>query len=358
VRICYLLAVDKEKFSRAFLVLLLSLVTALFLYMIRGFLGVLLLAALAAGLLYPIHRRVLRLLRGRRAAASLLTILFLLVIAVGPISVLLGLVAGEALHIARVAGPWVSERLAEPGRLLEAIPGGEGLAPYEPEILRRAGEAVESVGSFLFGSISAATRGTVAFFFRFFLFLYALFFFLVDGAAILRRIFDYVPMTDDDKMRLADRFLSVTRATVKGTLVIGVVQGTLAGAAFAVAGIDSALFWGALMILLSTVPGVGTAIVWLPAGVILLARGKTGEAIFLLLFCALVVGTVDNLIRPRLVGRDTKMHPLLVLFSTLGGLLLFGVIGFLVGPIVGALFITVWDIAAQAFRGPSPEGSC
>jgi len=349
--------VDSEKLSRAFLLLLLALVTALFLYMIRSLLGVILLAALASGLSYPLYRRVLRLLRGRRAAAAILTILFLLIVVVGPLSLILGLVAKEALHTARVAGPWVSERLSEPGHLLEALPGGDRLAPYEPEILRRAGEAVERAGSFLFGSISAVTRGTVAFLFRLFLFLYALFYFYLGGGDLLRRMLAYLPMTDEDKTRLADRFLSVTRATIKGTLVIGLVQGTLAGIAFAIAGIDSPLFWGALMILLSTIPGVGTAVVWLPAGVILLASGRTGEAVFLLLFCGLVVSSVDNLMRPKLVGRDTKMHPLLVLFSTIGGLFLFGVIGFLVGPIVGALFVTVWDIATLAFRErPREEG--
>jgi predicted PurR-regulated permease PerM len=347
--------VDRDRFGRVFLIVLLVAVTALFLYMIRGFLGVILMAALAAGLLYPVHGRLVRLFRNRRAAASFFTILLTLVLVIAPLSVLLGLVAAEAFDVAQRAGPWVSERLAEPSLLFDRVPGSRHLAPYEPQILRKAGEAVESAGSFLFRNISVLTRGTVAFILRFFLFLYSLFFFLLDGPAILRRVFGYLPLTEDDKTRLAERFLSVARATLKGTMVIGVVQGTLAGIAFAIAGIHSALFWGAIMIFFSMIPGVGTAIVWLPACVVLLARGRTGEGIFLLLFCALVVGTVDNLLRPRLVGHDTKMHPLLVLFSTLGGLLFFGVFGFLIGPIVGAVFVTVWDIATQAFRNAPLE---
>jgi predicted PurR-regulated permease PerM len=340
---------DRERFSRIFL-LLLILITGLFIAMVRRFLGVLLLAALVAGFSHPLYARFLRLFRGRKALASGLSVFLLLVIVAVPLTVLLGLVAAQALAISEKVGPWVSARLAEPGLLIRGLPGIDRLAPYEKQILAKAGEAVGSVGSLLFGSLSAATRGTVSFFFNLFLLLYSVFFFLMDGGVMLRKALAHIPLSESDKSRMVGRFLSVTRATVKGTLVIGLVQGTLAGIAFAIAGIPSSLFWGTLMVFLSTIPGVGTAIVWLPAGIVLLARGATGEGVFLLLFCALVVGSVDNLIRPRLVGADTKLHPLLILFSTIGGLLLFGVLGFLIGPILGALFVTVWDIYAHTFR--------
>jgi predicted PurR-regulated permease PerM len=151
-----------------------------------------------------------------------------------------------------------------------------------------------------------------------------------------------------------EKFVSVSRATLKGTVIIGVIQGTLAGMALAVAGIQGAAFWGTIMTVLSIIPGVGTALVWLPAAIFLMATGSVASGVVLIVFCGAVVGSVDNFLRPRLVGKDTQMHDLLILFSTLGGLLLFGVVGFILGPILAALFVTVWDIYGAAFRDMLP----
>jgi predicted PurR-regulated permease PerM len=149
---------------------------------------------------------------------------------------------------------------------------------------------------------------------------------------------------------LLERFVSVTRATIKGSLFIGFLQGSLAGLAFWVAGVPGAAFWGAVMVVLSIIPAVGAGLVWVPAVVYLFLAGAPLAAVGLLLWCVLVVGTVDNLLRPRLVGRDARMSDLLILLSTLGGIVLFGVVGFVVGPIVGALFVTTWDIYGEAFQ--------
>jgi predicted PurR-regulated permease PerM len=214
---------------------------------------------------------------------------------------------------------------------------------------------VGKTGTFLFDSLSATTRGTVQFLFHFFVLLYTMFFFLMDGSGLLRRILYYLPLPAEDESRMVDKFLSVTRATIKGTLLIGVVQGGLAGIAFAAAGIHGALFWGAVMTVLSVVPGIGTAVVWVPATIILALRGHVMTAVGLALFCALVVGSVDNVLRPRLVGRDTQMHELLIFFGTIGGILLFGALGFIVGPILAALFVTVWDMYGIAFRDVLPK---
>ena len=162
-------------------------------------------------------------------------------------------------------------------------------------------------------------------------------------------------LTSEDKKRLIDKGQSVTRATIKGTLVIGIVQGTLAGLAFAVVGIAGAAFWGTLMAVLSMIPAVGTALVWVPAVIYLYIKGQVVAATGLLIWCAAVVGTVDNVLRPRLVGGDTEMPDLLILVSTLGGLSMFGAIGIIVGPIVAALFLVVWDIFGVAFSGLLPE---
>jgi len=138
--------------------------------------------------------------------------------------------------------------------------------------------------------------------------------------------------------------VSVTRATLKGTILIGVAQGLLGGLAFWAVGLYGAIFWGTVMTVLSIIPGVGGALVWVPAAIILMTTGEVWRGIALALFCALIVGSVDNVLRPRLLGQDTKMHELFIFFSTLGGLMFFGAMGFILGPILAALFVTAWEM--------------
>jgi predicted PurR-regulated permease PerM len=141
---------------------------------------------------------------------------------------------------------------------------------------------------------------------------------------------------------------------VKGTLVIGIIQGALAGFAFWVAGIDGSAFWGTIMAILSIVPGIGAALIWVPAVIYLMVTGQLLAGMLLFAWCAAVVGTIDNILRPILVGKDAKMPDLLILVGTLGGLFLFGPIGFIVGPIVCGLFLTVWDIYGATFKDVLP----
>jgi len=128
----------------------------------------------------------------------------------------------------------------------------------------------------------------------------------------------------------------------------------LAGAAFAVVGIPSAVFWGLIMVVLSIIPAVGSALVWVPAALVLAVSGHVVKGVGLALFCGVVVGSLDNLLRPALVGKDTRMHELMIFLGTLGGIMMFGVVGFIIGPIVAALFLTVWEIYGESFRDILP----
>jgi predicted PurR-regulated permease PerM len=177
-----------------------------------------------------------------------------------------------------------------------------------------------------------------------------MFHFLKNGRAILDWTFASTPLSAGDRERLVTTFTSVARATLKGKLVIGIVQGGLAGVAFAVAGIDGAVFWGAVTALASIVPMAGTALVWVPAVLYLAMTGRPGAAVGLAAWCAIVVGTADNILQPMLVGKDTKMSDLMVLLTTLGGLTLFGAAGIIIGPIVGALYMTVWQLWGGAAK--------
>ena len=270
----------------------------------------------------------------------------------------MGIITAQAIKVGQSVTPWVQKQISEPGafnEFLEDIPLYDRIAPYKEPILRKMGEMVGGVSSFLINSLSSATVGTVNFLFTLFILLYTMFFFLVDGEKLLTKILYYLPLQDHDERRILEKFTSVTRATLKGTAVIGILQGGMAGFAFWVVGIPSSVFWGAIMAVLSIIPGIGTALVWGPAAIILAASGHIGKAAGLAVFCAIVVGSIDNLLRPKLVGKDTQMHELMIFFGTLGGIVMFGVMGIIIGPIVAALFVTIWDIYGVAFKDILPD---
>ncbi|MGB3222967.1 MAG: AI-2E family transporter, partial [Desulforhopalus sp.] len=184
---------------------------------------------------------------------------------------------------------------------------------------------------------------------------YVMFYFLTMGNLLLEKILFFLPLDDFNERLLLNRFTSVTRATIKGTLIIGIMQGTICGIAFAIAGIEGPVFWGSVMAVMSIIPAFGTAIIWFPALVILGLTGNFVGVIVLLVLCGLIAGNLDNIVRPRLVGKDTEMHDLFVLFGTLGGISMFGLLGIIIGPIVAALFITIWEIYGVAFKEYLPD---
>lgn len=344
---------DREKFQKSFLILLVIAISLMFFTMIRNFAVTLLLAGIFAGTLHGLYERLLSPLRERRALASVCTILIFVLAVVIPLMAFFGIVVNQALTVSRSAAPWIEQQINQPDRLyqwLKDLPGFELIEPYRDEILTRLANIAGNVGNFVVRGLSSATTGTVAFFFQLFIFLYALFFFLKDGSALLSKIVYYLPLSSKEESLLIDKFRSVARATIKGTLVIGIIQGGMAGLGLWVAGIGGSVFWGTVMVVLSIIPGIGTAIVWVPATIYLVAVGKTVAGILLAIYCGLVVGSVDNVLRPRMVGKDTKMPDLMILLGTLGGILLFGVAGFILGPIIAALFMTVWEIYGRSFE--------
>jgi predicted PurR-regulated permease PerM len=348
---------NKEAINRWVLLLLVFFISALFLSMIRQFLMAIFLAGIFSALSYPLYRRLERWFGGRRGLASLATLLLIVVVVLLPLGGLLGVVTGQAIKVGEAVTPWVTKQLSEPDAISEALkslPLYDKVEPYRNLILKKAGELVGHISGFLINRLRSVTLGTVNFIFMLFIMLYTMFFFFMDGKKLIDKILYYLPLEDQDERRMLDKFTSVTRATLKGTAVIGILQGGLAGAAFAVVGIDSAVFWGTIMAVLSFIPGIGTALVWGPAAIILAATGHAAKAIGLGVFCAAVVGSVDNLLRPILVGRDTQMHELMILFGTLGGIIMFGVVGIIIGPIVAALFVTVWEIYGVAFKDILP----
>lgn len=341
------------RLRKAFLIVLVVAVSAAFLAILRSFLLTILMAAVFTGLIYPVYARLQRHMGGRRHLAAGITLLLIVLLVVLPLAGMLGVVVGQAIRVTGSIRPVVERLINEPmflGDQLNRWPGASRLAPYRDQIVTGLGNVVNAVGVWLVGSLSATTRGTVSVVVNFFLLAYSMFFLLVDGPAMLDAILRHVPLAESDKELMKERFVSITRATVRGTIVIGVIQGALSGLAFWVVGIPDAAFWTVVMMVLSVLPVVGGALVWVPACLFLVATGAVWTGVLLAAFCALIVGSVDNLLRPRLVGRDTRMHDLLILFSTLGGILTFGPLGFIIGPIIAGLFVTSWAIFATTYR--------
>jgi predicted PurR-regulated permease PerM len=351
------MSTSEERFRKAFVILLVIAISAAFASMLQMFLLTILMAAIFSALARPLYLQIERGFGGHSNLAAAFTLVVLLVVVITPLSLLAGAVANEALRIADNVRPWIDARIAQPSLLDDAIrrlPYFEYIEPHRDELLKRGAEVVGAIGRFLANSVSAATRGTVLFIFHFVLLLYTMFFLLKDGPRMLRTMMLYLPLEESDKQHMLEKFITVTRATLKGTVLIGITQGSLAGLAFWVVGIDGVIFWTTLMVVLSIIPGIGAALVWVPAVILLVAQGEIARGVGLAVFCGVVVGTVDNVMRPWLVGRDTKMHDLLILFSTLGGLIAFGAVGFIVGPILAALFISVWEMFGVTFRDALP----
>lgn len=338
--------------NRSVIILVLAVISLLFYQVVKPFLLSIFIAALFAALFTPLYRWFLRRVGNRPALASLLTLLLVLFFVFVPLFMVFGTVMSQALDIAQSAKPWVQQQLAEPGLItakLEALPFYNQILPYKEMGLDWLGKITGSVSKWTVDAIQALTLGTFSALLSIVIILYTMFFFLMDGDKLLYYLLYYLPLNDDDEKKLLRRFTSVTRATLKGTAVIGILQGSLAGIALHVAGIPSALFWAVAMMFLSVVPGIGTALVWGPAVVYLIANGEYLTATLLAVYCVVVVGSIDNVLRPKLVGNDTQLHELMIFFSTLGGLAMFGFMGFVIGPIIAALFVTMWELYGSEF---------
>jgi predicted PurR-regulated permease PerM len=347
-----------DKVNQFVVVVLVVFISAVFLSMIRSFLMAIFLAGIFAALARPVYRLLEKWLGGRSSLASLLTLVLVIIVVLVPLTLLTGVVTGQAIKVSQSAMPWVKAQMEQPNGLsdyLARIPYYDKLAPHSELIMRKAGEMVGRISQFIINNLSSAALGAANFLFMLFTLLYTMYFFLMDGEKLLEKILYYLPLEDREEQQMLVRFTSVTRATLKGTAVIGILQGGLAGVAFWVAGIPSAAFWGAIMVVLSIIPSVGTAVVWVPAALIMGFSGAVSKAVGLAVFCALVVGSLDNLLRPMLVGKDTQMHELMIFFGTLGGIFMFGMLGVIIGPIIAALFITIWEIYGQAFGEFLPD---
>ena len=342
--------------DRAFLLLLIA-VSLAFAWIIWPLFGAVLWAVILAIVFAPVFRRLLRSLRRRRTPAALATLGVILVLVILPLTLITALLVqeGSGVYQRIQSGEFDLGRYLQ--QVFDALPGWVthlldrfGLTNLA-RVQERLSAGLAKSSQFLAAQALNFGQNTLNFVLSSFIMLYVLFFFLRDGDELVERIKAAIPLRPEQQRTLASRFTGVIRATVKGTLVVAVVQGALGGLIFWLLGIHAPALWAALMALLSLLPAVGTALVWLPVAVYLVATGATWQGIVLFAYGVLVIGLVDNVLRPILVGKDTRLPDYVVLISTLGGLAVFGVNGFVVGPVIAAMFMAVWGM----FSTPTPE---
>lgn len=344
---------SRPTFVKASVLAITLLITALFFAMVKPFLVTFLLAAIFSGLSQPLYRGLERLFRGKRSLASLTTLIIVLLIVIVPLLFLVVVAANQAIEVSHTVRPWVEQQLAKPdplARVYDLLPILDDIGLDRKEVLTKVMAIVQGTGHYFVSGVAGVTGRTANFLFHFFLFGYCMYFLLKDGQKALDKFLYYLPLSREDEMKMMSRFVSVGRAMLRGTLAIGLLQGLLGGIGFWVAGLHGPVFWGALMVVLSVVPGVGTGLIWVPAVIYLAVAGHLTTAILLTLWFLLIVGAVDNLLRPLMAGKDTQMHQLMILFGTLGGLSLFGIPGLLLGPILAAVCLTLWEIYGQVYH--------
>jgi predicted PurR-regulated permease PerM len=338
--------------SVAFLGLLLF-TTVLFVWTIRAFLMPVFWAAVFAVLFQRMYVRLVALCRGRRNPASFIATVLVVVFVVVPFALVLAALARQGLLLYQaiasgalsVQGPIdAMERwLPALARLLDGY--GIDIAQLRISLQDVAAGAAQYIASRALAFGQNALWVTLLFG----VMLYLLFFFFRDGETIVARVARVLPLGEDRRLRLLHKFAQVARATVKGSLIVAIAQGGLGALLFFLVGIETAVFWGVVMAVLSLLPAVGAGLVWLPAAIILFAAGRIGAGIVVVLGGVFVIGLVDNLLRPIVVSRDTKMPDYLVLVSTLGGIAVFGLAGFVAGPVIAALFLVLWELFAEEY---------
>ncbi|WP_318248088.1 AI-2E family transporter [Novosphingobium huizhouense] len=345
--------IERTRLEAGGLVAFVGLVTAGFIAVVGDFLGAMFWAAVAGIMFQPLFQRVTGTLGGRRSLGAAVTLLVITVAVILPLLLIGSMILDQA------AGVYASVRDGQIDfaryfdqihdalpRRLQDLADRQGLGSFE-RMRRQVSAALGGSVSVLANEALSFGRNAAQFLLVFSVGLYVTYFILRDGTDIGRALVRAAPLEREVAERLADRFVTVTRATVKGSVLVAMAQGALGAATFALVGVPAAMLWGLIMAFAALLPAIGPAIVWIPVAIYQLATGQVWQAMVVIFSGVAVVGMVDNLLRPLLVGRDTGIPDWLVLLSTLGGIALMGISGVVAGPIVAALFLCGWEILTE-----------
>jgi predicted PurR-regulated permease PerM len=339
--------------NKAFLLLLIAVSLALGAILLPFF-GTILWACIIALLFAPIYRWLLPRLKRKRTPAALLTLLVAVVMVIVPFALISAALAREAMAVYERMQSGDASPVQHLKRLFDLLPpplmsllDTFGVADFDT-LQRRLTAAVSQGSQFIATRAFSIGQNTFEFVANLFITMYIAFFLIRDGDSLAGAVRRAVPLAPGHTRELVGKFTTVIRATVKGNLLVAAVQGALGGLAFWYLGISGALLWAVLMAFLSLLPAVGAALVWAPVAIYFFATGAIWQGLGLTAYGVLVIGLVDNLMRPFLVGKDTGMPDFVVMITTLGGMAVFGINGFVIGPTIAAMFIAVWHIYAVA----------
>jgi len=349
---------ELRNFNTYFFFIILLGISVVTFFIFQPFLIAILLAAVFAVIFQRPYKFFQRITGERNKISALLTAIFGMIIFAVLFLGIAGLIANETTNLFQnsikagdayqnYVDPIVNNINKNP--LLKSL-GFENLVNSES-----ISKAVSQMGQGALGVLQKTYQGVAHFLFLTIVMFFTLYYFLVGGKDLVKKIMYLSPLRDTHEKILIEKFISISRATMKGTLVVGLVQGSIGGITFALVGVPSAIAWGVVMVFLSLIPMFGTSLVWFPAGIIMLLLGNIWQGIVILAVGFGIISIIDNFLRPELVGKDTQMHPLVVFFATLGGISLLGFLGFIMGPIIVALFLTLWNIYAVEFKSQLKE---
>jgi predicted PurR-regulated permease PerM len=348
---------DSRKVQNIIFISLLGLVTLVFLYLLKPFFTPIFWAAVIAGIFKPLYERLLfKLNRPNLSAAMILFMISLIIIL--PASIIASLLITESMQLYDTISAdtsAVEQRFRDTLSMVTNHPYVKHFNMNDQFIIDKFSEAVKTIANYIFVHLTSLTQDTVVFLIQFGVMIYTLYFFFRDGDKILKRAMRMCFLDSGRGKVLYEHFIATARATLKATVLLGGLQGISGGIIFYIAGIDGAIIWGLLMTVLAILPGIGCSIIWAPAGAIMLLSGHLWQGIAILTFGVLVISLGDNMLKPLLIGNDVEMHPLLIFLSTLGGLVVFGLSGFVIGPIIASLFLAIWDMYEQSSKNAFPD---
>jgi predicted PurR-regulated permease PerM len=340
------------------LLLLLIAVSLALGWILLPFYGTILWASIIALIFAPLHRRLLKWLKNRRSVAAMLTLVIVLFVVILPFALITAALAREASMLyERLQSGELNPSLYFRG-VFNALPSWMtsllnrfGLIDFDT-LQRQLSAALAKGSQFIATQALSIGQITFEFIVGLFITLYLAFFLIRDGDDIAKTLKNAIPLASAHKKELIGKFTTVIRATIKGTLLVAAIQGTLGGIAFWFLGVNGALLWGVLMAFLSLLPAIGAAFVWLPVAIYFFITGAIWQGIALVAYGVFVIGLIDNVLRPVLVGKDTRMPDYLVMITTLGGIAVFGINGLVLGPVIAAMFIAVWHIYSISLTKP------
>lgn len=342
----------KTTVQRVSFYMMLALITVAFSLLLLPFYTAVLWAIILAIVFHPVQLFLVRRLNGREGMAALLSVLMCVCLVIIPLVIILASIAQESSSLYRQVS---SEEFDLRGRIdsiISALPSFiERWTPIQlgsfPDLRDKFSQAIMQTGQSMAGRVVNIGETTLSFVVGAGVLMYLLFFLFRDGEKLVASITAAMPLSEDHTTKLLEKFTSVVNATVRGNIIIAMIQGTIGGVTFWMLGIEAALLWGVVMTFCSMLPAVGAAIVWGPAALFFMFTGAWLKALVLVLVGVLVIGLIDNLLRPPLVGKNAKLPDYVVLISTVGGMALFGLNGFIIGPLIAAFFISAWSLFAR-----------